>query len=162
LASAKAGILTSGAGALGALGTTQQAAAQKDAAALGASGQVLQANQQANLDAAKAAFQEERAFPAAQTDYMKSILAGSAAGQNSNTRTSDAPSGTGSPSLASQLAGAGMAAGAIGKAFPDLYSGVGSFLGSAAGSLFGFKDGGAVRLPMPQRRRQVTGALHRG
>lgn len=136
LANTRAGILTQGAGALSDLGTAEQTARMRDAAALGGVGATEQSNIQANLDAAKAAFGEERAYPAAQTQYIKSLLAGTADGTGTKETVTSAPSGSSSPSSASQLASLAILA-----------------------RMFKAK-GGAVRSTPTTRR--VMGALHRG
>lgn len=92
----------------------QQSMGFADAAALGASGAEQQAQQQAVLNAAKMEYDKQIAYPQAQLDWLSTQVRGMQPSVPVTTTLSSTSSGaTYSPSVLSQLAGAGLAAKAI-------------------------------------------------
>lgn len=89
---------------MGALGQTQQQLGTQDAAALEAIGQTQQQQNQGGLDLAYQDFQNQKNYPAQQTDWLNNLLKGT----NVPTSTASTTTGPGNnfqPSGLSQLAG---------------------------------------------------------
>ena len=89
----------------------QQGMGYADTAALDAAGAEQQAQQQAQLTAAKSQFDQANQYPKQQLDWLNTQVRGMQSSVPTQTTASGATSGTTySPSVLSQLAGAGLAA----------------------------------------------------
>lgn len=89
----------------------QQGMSYADTAALDAAGAEQQAQQQAQLTAAKSQFDQANQYPKQQLDWLNTQVRGMQSSVPTQTTASGATSGTTySPSVLSQLAGAGLAA----------------------------------------------------